>query len=252
MIKVLINGYYGQMGQVLSQEIKKDKEMKLVAGIDKDSSNNCDNLNVYNNIFNCSEDIDIIIDFSHPSSLPNLLKYGMEKNIPLVIGTTGLSNKDIEKIKAASKKIPIFHSANMSLGINVLISMVKNIAPILEDSFDIEIIEKHHNNKIDAPSGTAYMIADEINKELNNSKEYVFGRNTKTDKRKEKEIGIHAVRGGTIVGEHTVIFAGCDEVIEIKHSASSKKIFAQGAIKAAKFLYNQENGLYNMENLIKK
>ena len=252
MIKVLINGYYGQMGQVISQEIKKDTEMELVAGVDKNKSNNCEDFNIYNNIFDCNEDIDIIIDFSHPSSLPNLLKYSMEKNIPLVIGTTGFSNEDIEKIENTSKKIPIFYSANMSLGINVLVSIVKDIAPVLEDSFDIEIIEKHHNKKIDAPSGTAYMIADEINKELNNSKEYVFGRNTKTNKREKKEIGIHAIRGGTIVGEHSVMFAGCDEVIEIKHSASSKKIFAQGAIKAAKFLYNQENGLYNMENLIKK
>lgn len=250
MIKVLINGYHGQMGKVVSEEIKKDSEMELKAGVDKNALDTNSNFKIYNNIHHCNENIDIIIDFSHPSSLLNLLEYGIEKNIPIVMGTTGLSPDDIEKIKEASKIIPIFYSANMSLGINVLISMVKTIAPVLEDSFDIEIIEKHHNKKIDAPSGTAYMIANEINKELDNSKKYIYGRDTKTDKRKKDEIGIHAIRGGTIVGEHTVIFAGCDEVIEISHSASSKKIFAQGAIKAAKFLYNKESGLYNMEDLI--
>lgn len=252
MIKVLVNGYYGSMGQVLSEEIKKDSEMELVSGVDINAVSTCSDFNVYNSISDFNKPVDIIIDFSHPSSLPDLLKYGVEKSIPIVIGTTGLSDEDLEKIKVASKKLPIFHSANMSLGINALVSMVKNIAPILKDSFDIEIIEKHHNKKIDAPSGTAYMIADEINEKLENSKEYIYGRNTKTDERKENEIGIHAVRGGTIVGEHTVIFAGCDEVIEISHSASSKKIFAQGAIKAAKFVYNKQNGLYDMEDLIEK
>ena len=160
------------------------------------------------------------------------------------------SGDDMKNIKCASEKTPIFYSANMSLGINLLVLMAKNISPVLEDTFDIEIIEKHHNKKIDAPSGTAYMIANAINDKLNNSKEYVFDRHTKSTARNKNEIGIHAIRGGTIVGEHTVIYAGPDEVIEIKHSASSKKIFAQGAIKAAKFICSKENGLYSMEDLI--
>jgi len=249
MIKVLINGYCGTMGKVIANEIKAEDNMKAVAGVDKKAVNLQDDINVYNDIKDCKEKIDLIIDFSHPSSLPNLLEYGINKNIPIVMGTTGLSDEDLNSIKSASKKIPIFYSANMSLGINLLVSMVKKISPILNETFDIEIIEKHHNKKIDAPSGTAYMIANAINNQLDNSKEYVFDRHTKSQARNKNEIGIHAIRGGTIVGEHSVIYAGTDEVIEIKHSASSKKIFAQGAIKAAKFVYNKESGFYNMEDL---
>lgn len=250
MIKVLINGYCGTMGKVIANEIKAEENMKVVAGVDKKAVNMQDDINVYNDIKDCKEEIDLIIDFSHPNSLPSLLEYGINKNIPIVMGTTGLSDVDMNIIKDASEKIPIFYSANMSLGINLLVSIVKNISPILNDTFDIEIIEKHHNKKIDAPSGTAYMIANAINSELDNSKEYVFDRHTKSQARDKKEIGIHAIRGGTIVGEHSVIYAGTDEVIEIKHSAASKKIFAQGAIKAAKFVINKENCLYSMEDLI--
>lgn len=250
MINVLINGYWGAMGQVLAGEIDKTENMKVVAGVDRCVRDIQIEHKIYSNIFDCNDDIDVIIDFSHPNSLSNLLKYGTDKNIPLVIGTTGLSEDDINNINIASKNIPIFYSANMSLGVNTLISIVKSISPILEEGFDIEIVEKHHNKKVDAPSGTAYMIANSINQVLNNSKEYIFDRHTTTNTRDKKEIGIHSIRGGTIVGEHAVIFAGTDEIIEIKHSASSKKIFAQGAIKAAKFICNKENGLYNMENLI--
>ncbi len=250
MIKVLINGYCGTMGKVIANEIKAEENMKVVAGVDKKAVNMQDDINVYNDIKDCKEEIDLIIDFSHPNSLPSLLEYGINKNIPIVMGTTGLSDADMNIIKDASEKIPIFYSANMSLGINLLVSIVKNISPILNDTFDIEIIEKHHNKKIDAPSGTAYMIANAINSELDNSKEYVFDRHTKSQARDKKEIGIHAIRGGTIVGEHSGIYAGTDEVIEIKHSAASKKIFAQGAIKAAKFVINKVNCLYSMEDLI--
>lgn len=252
MIKVLINGYCGTMGQVLANEIKVEDNMKVIAGVDKNALNSQGDINVYNNIKDCKDEIDLIIDFSHPSSLLSLLEYGTENNIPIVMGTTGLSDEDMKNIKHASKKTPIFYSANMSLGINLLVSMVKNISPVLEDTFDIEIVEKHHNKKIDSPSGTAYMIANAINSGLNNSKEYVFDRHEKSQARDKNEIGIHAIRGGTIVGEHIVIYAGTDEVIEIKHSASSKKIFAQGAIKAARFVCSKENGLYNMKDLIAK
>lgn len=250
MIKAIINGCNGQMGQVLIKEIEKDSEMTVVAGIDRSLDKHKNYFPTFKDIFDCKEQADIIIDFSNPYYLPGLLDYGIEHNVALVIATTGFSAHDLNDIKEASKKIPIFYSANMSLGINVLISLVKKAAAILKDSFDIEIIEKHHNKKIDAPSGTAYMIANEINQSLNNSKEYVFGRYTKKDKRRDKEIGVHAVRGGTIVGEHEVIFAGQEEVLEIKHTAASKSIFAIGAINAGKFLASKSNGLYNMQNLV--
>lgn len=173
-----------------------------------------------------------------------------KNNTPIVIATTGLNIEDDKKIEDASKNIPIFKSANMSIGVNLLIDLVKKAALALQDNFDIEIIEKHHNKKVDAPSGTALMIADAINEELDNSMEYKYGREGKSAKREGNEIGIHAIRGGTIPGEHTVIFAGLDEIVEVKHTALSKNIFASGAVKAAKFIVNKENGLYKMENLM--
>ncbi|RKD32437.1 4-hydroxy-tetrahydrodipicolinate reductase [Thermohalobacter berrensis] len=250
MIKVIINGCNGKMGQVLSEQIEQCEDMKVVAGIDRSPDKFKNNYPVYKDIFEFREEADVIIDFSNPYYLPGLLDYGIEKKIPLVIATTGFSSKDIKDMEAASEKIPIFYSANMSLGINVLVNLVKKAANVLADSFDIEIIEKHHNKKIDAPSGTAYMIANKINEELDNSKEYVFGRYTKKDRRRKNEIGIHAVRGGTIVGEHSIIFAGSNEVIEIKHSAQSKKIFANGSIKAARFIIDKNKGLFDMEDLM--
>lgn len=251
MLKIAINGYLGAMGQVIHKEVINDSKMELVAGIDKSYNEKVEkDIKVYNNISELKENVDIIIDFSHPSSLEGLLDYCVEKNISLVIGTTGLENEHMEKIKKASEKIAIFYSANMSLGINLLLSLVAKTSKVLEDNFDIEIIEKHHNKKVDAPSGTAYMIADAINDALNNSKKYVYDRHSKSEKRTRNEIGIHSIRGGTIVGDHTAIFAGPDEVLEISHSASSKTVFAQGAIKASKFVSKKEKGLYNMEDLI--
>lgn len=250
MLKVLVHGCNGQMGQVLTKELKNDSETTIVAGIDRNPEKFANNFPVFRDIFECKENIDIVIDFSNPYYLPGLLDYCLENKIGVVIATTGLSHQDYRNMEEVSKKIPVFYSSNMSLGINVLINLVKKAAPILQESFDIEIIEKHHNKKIDSPSGTAYMIANEINNSLNDSKEYTFGRYTKKDKRQKNEIGIHAVRGGTIVGDHEVIFAGQDEIIEIKHTATSKSIFAIGAIKAAKFLIVKNNGLYNMQNLV--
>lgn len=251
MVKVAINGYLGAMGQVIAEEIKKDEEMSLVAGIDTEYiESDKNNITVYDHILDLKEDVDLIIDFSHPSSLDPMLKYAVDNNISLVVGTTGLEENDIEKINDASNKIAIFYSANMSLGVNLLLSLVKKSASVLGDNFDIEIIEKHHNKKIDAPSGTAYMIADSINETFNKSKNYVFNRQDKTEKRSKDEIGIHSIRGGTIVGEHTTIFAGPDEVIEISHNASSKRVFAQGALKAGKFISQKNNGFYNMDHLI--
>ncbi len=182
--------------------------------------------------------------------MPRLLEYAVAKRTGLVIATTGLTPNEVEHMQKVAEKIPIFYSANMSLGINLLKDLVKKVAPVLDDSFDIEIIEKHHNKKIDAPSGTAYLIADAINEELDHSKEYVCGRETRTERRSKNEIGIHAIRGGTIPGEHSVIFAGPDEIIEIKHTALSKRIFALGAIKAAKYIQTKDHGFYTMNDLL--
>lgn len=249
-MKVIINGCNGAMGQVLSRIIDNEDDIEILAGIDRNPERYNNNYPVYSEIFSCREKAEVIIDFSSPNSLKSLLEYGVEKRIPLVIATTGLSEENIESIVEASKIIPIFQSSNTSLGVNTLINLVKKAAMVLEESFDIEIIEKHHNKKVDAPSGTAYMIANAINGKLGNSKEFIYGREGNKDARRKNHIGIHAVRGGTIPGEHTVIFAGEDEVIEIKHTAFSKDIFAAGAVKAARYIIKQEKGLYNMDNLI--
>ncbi len=252
MIKVVINGYLGQMGQVISKQILDRDDMELVGGIDRNASSHKEGIDVYNNILDFDNKCDVIIDFSHPSSLDDLLEYAVLNNTSLVIGTTGYGDDEINKLKKSAEKIPIFYSANMSLGVNLMLSLVSKAASVLDEDFDIEVIEKHHNKKVDAPSGTAYMIANEINKVFDNNKLYTFGRHTKTNRRSSNEIGIHAVRGGTIVGEHTVLFAGLDEVIEVKHSASSKNVFAKGALTAAKFIVDKNNGLYNMNDIINK
>ncbi len=251
MIKAAINGYLGHMGQVIERLILENDNIELVAGIDEKSYSYKGELKVYENIFELKDKCDVIIDFSHPSSLESLVKYCTSNKIPLVIGTTGYGEKEIDLLSKGSKEIPIFYTANMSLGVNLLLDLVSKAAILLKDDFDIEIIEKHHNKKIDAPSGTAYLIADTINKELENSMDYVFDRHLSHKKRSNNEIGIHSIRGGTIVGEHSVIFSGLDEVIEIKHSAGSKQIFAQGALRAVDFIIGKEPGLYNMRNLIK-
>lgn len=250
MIKVIVNGCNGAMGQVLSQQLLQDKETTLVAGIDRSPSKLENPYPVHEDIFEFDGEVDVIIDFSKPGSLPKLIEFGVQKNVPLVIATTGFSAEDMELINKASEKIPVFYSANMSLGVNTLITMVRKAASILGGSFDIEIVEKHHNKKVDAPSGTAHMIANNINDELNNSMNYVFGREGNESKRTSNEIGIHAVRGGTIFGEHTVIFAGEDETIEVKHTALSKKIFANGSINAAKYIVNKDKGLYGTKDLL--
>ncbi len=250
MMKVLISGCNGAMGQVLTKVIEEIQDMETVAGIDINPDRNNNNYPVYSKISSFKEKADVIIDFSNPNCIDLLLDYGIKTKTPLVIATTGITNENAEAIKMASEKIPIFQSANMSLGINVLINLVRKAATIFNESYDIEIIEKHHNKKIDSPSGTAYMIANAINEEFNNSKEFAFGREGTNERRTKNEIGIHAVRGGTIPGEHTVIYAGMDEIIEIKHTALSKKIFAQGAIEAARYIIGKDTGLYNMNDLI--
>lgn len=250
MINILLSGCNGKMGQVISKLVSDSEDMQIAAGCDINTTQ-LGNYPVYSNINEVKESVDVIIDFSNPNALNSLLEYSTSKKIPIVIATTGLSNENIKAIKEASKKVPVFFSANMSLGVNLLIDLVKKAAKVLENNFDIEIIEKHHNQKIDAPSGTALTIADAINEVLEDKKEYIYDRHSRRKKRSKKEIGIHAVRGGTIVGEHSVIFAGNDEIIEINHKAMSKEIFGVGALRAAKFIHDKAPGLYGMNDIIK-
>ena len=246
MLKIIINGYSGSMGKVLTKCANEDSELEIVCGASKDDLDVP--FKTYHKMSEVEESTDVIIDFSHHSTIDDTLSYAIKTKTPLVIATTGFNDEELEKIKKASNIIPIFHSSNMSLGVNVLVKLVKEAAKSL-NGFDIEIIEKHHNKKLDAPSGTAVMIANGVKEVLPDS-EYIYGRHGRSDKRSSNEIGIHAIRGGTIVGEHTTIFAGHDEVVEIKHSAQSKDIFAKGAIAAAKFLVKQEAGYYNMNNML--
>ena len=247
MLRVIVNGYSGAMGKVLTKCIDEDNELELVCASSKDSLDNV-SFKTYTKIIDIEESADVIIDFSHHSAIYDVLTYATKTKTPLVIATTGFNDEELKRIEEASSIIPIFHSSNMSLGVNVLVKLVKEAAKAL-NGFDIEIIEKHHNKKLDSPSGTAVMIANGI-KEVLPEDEFIYGRYGRCEKRKPTEIGIHAIRGGTIVGEHTTIFAGHDEVVEIKHTAQSKDIFAKGAIAAAKFLVNQEAGYYNMNNML--
>ena len=246
MLRVIINGYSGSMGKVLTKCVNEDSELQLVCGVSKDDLDVP--FKTYHKMSDVEESADVIIDFSHHSTIDDVLGYATKTKTPLVIATTGFNEDELGKIKEASSTIPIFHSSNMSLGVNVLVKLVKEAAKAL-NGFDIEIIEKHHNKKLDAPSGTAVMIANGI-KEVLPDTECIYGRYGRSEKRSSNEVGIHAIRGGTIVGEHTAIFAGHDEVVEIKHTAQSKDIFAKGAIAAAKFLVNQKAGYYNMNNIL--
>ncbi len=249
MIKIALVGANGKMGQVISRMAAESEEVKIVCGIDINTQKNFD-YPVYESFDNATEEIDVIIDFSHPNSLLGTLSYATNHEKPAVIATTGLTDENKECLNAASKKIPIFFSANMSLGVNLIIELAKKATQILK-GFDIEIIEKHHNQKLDAPSGTALAIADAINESLVEPSEYIYDRHSSRKKRSKNEIGMHAVRGGTIVGEHDVLFAGCDEIIEIKHTATSREIFASGALSAAIFMYGKKRGMYSMSDLIK-
>jgi len=247
MINILLNGCCGKMGKIVTQASTNFPNIKICAGVDRFKTNM--NYPVYENIFECKEKIDVILDFSRPDSLESLLTYSKDKNIPLVLCTTGYSAEQLSKIDEYSKLIPIFRSANMSLGINVVNNILKKITNLLYNNFDIEIIEKHHNQKVDAPSGTALLLADTIKSSISEETNYVYGREGNS-KRNHKDIGIHAVRGGSIVGEHEVIFAGQGEIIEIKHTALSREVFAIGALKACEFMYGKEKGLYSMDDVI--
>lgn len=247
MLRVIISGYSGSMGKVLTKCVNEDSELEIVCGVSRDEIDVP--FKTYNKMSEVEENADVIIDFSHHSTIDDVLGYATKTKTPLVIATTGFNEEELNRIEDASKIIPIFHSSNMSLGVNVLVKLVKEAAKAL-NGFDIEIIEKHHNKKLDSPSGTAVMIANGVKEVLPDS-EFIYGRHGRSDKRNTTEVGIHAIRGGTIVGEHTTIFAGHDEIVEIKHTAQSKDIFAQGSIAAAKFLVKQEPGYYNMNDMLK-
>ncbi len=253
MTGIILSGCNGKMGKAVTKSVAEAEGIEIVGGIDI-FSENLSGYPVFSSPAGISDNItkkaDVIIDFSNPSALAGLLEYAVKNSIPAVISTTGLNDAQINLIKDASQKIPVFFSANMSLGVNLVCELAKKAASVLGDSFDIEIIEMHHNQKIDAPSGTALMIADSIKEELDESTRYEYDRHSKREKRTKNEIGIHAVRGGTITGEHQVIFAGLDEIITISHSARSKELFATGAISAAKFICGKPASLYKMSDMI--
>lgn len=249
MIQIILSGCNGKMGRVISSIAAHSPDCEIVCGIDMNTAVT-NTYPVYSHIGAFQGHADVLIDFSHPSMLESLLEYACKTGTPAVIATTGLTAAQIEALHQASKQVAIFFSANMSLGVNLLMDLVTRAAKILEENFDIEIIEKHHNQKIDAPSGTALAIADAISGALSAPPEYVYDRHSVRKKRGKQEIGMHAVRGGTIVGEHTVLFAGQDECIEIKHQAASKEVFAVGAVRAAKFLCQKQPGMYNMQDLV--
>lgn len=248
MIKTILCGASGKMGGFITSCAEEDSELQIVAGVDR--INNGQKYPIFSKFSDINVEADVIIDFSTPALLDDLLNFATDKKIPVVIATTGYSDAQIEKIKNTSKIIPIFFTFNMSIGVNLLCSLAKKAASVLGEGFDIEIIEKHHNQKIDAPSGTAIMLANAINEEFDDRLNYEYDRHSKRAKRTKNEIGIHSVRGGTIVGEHDVIFAGHDEVITLSHSAGSKEVFAVGAIRAARFIADKAAGLYDMNSIM--
>ena len=249
MTNIILCGCNGKMGHVVAQAVDKNENCAIVGGIDAFGTNNYE-FPTFTGFTQLDADADVIIDFSNPACLDSLLDYALRNKIPSVICTTGYSKEQVEKINKASEKIAVFYSGNMSLGVNLLIELSKQAAKVLGSDFDIEIIEKHHNLKVDAPSGTALMIADGISSELKKEPQYIYDRHSYRKKRSDNEIGIHAVRGGTIVGEHEVIFAGHDELVTITHQAQSKELFATGAVNAAVYLKDKPAGMYNMSMML--
>lgn len=252
MVRIIMHGCNGHMGQVISGLVEKDAEAEIVAGIDvADQGKN--SYPVFPDIEVCNVEADVIIDFSSAKAVDKLLDYSAKREIPAVVCTTGLSEEQLAHLEETSKKVAILKSANMSLGINTLLKLIQDAAKVLAKAgFDMEIVEKHHNLKVDAPSGTALTLADSLNEAMDGEYHYVYDRSQRREQRDSKEIGIFAVRGGTIVGEHEVIFAGPDEVIEFKHTAYSKAVFGKGAVEAAKFLAGKPAGKYDMSDVINK
>lgn len=249
MTGIAICGANGKMGKTIYNCISAREDCKIIAGIDINTEQYAD-FPIFDSPSKLPEKPDVIIDYSNPASLDGLLEYCLSTGTPIVLATTGYSDEQINKIKSAAEQIPVFFTFNMSLGINLLVQLAKKAASVLGDQFDIEIVEKHHNQKIDAPSGTAIMLANAVNETLDNKYHYVYDRHSQRKKRDKNEIGMHAIRGGTIVGEHDVIFAGHDEVITLSHSAASKSVFAEGSINAAIYLSDKPAGLYDMSSLV--
>lgn len=250
MTRIIMHGCNGKMGQVITDICKADESVEIVAGIDV-IDNKENGYPVYTDIEACDVEADVIVDFAAAVAVDKLLKFAEERNVPVVLCTTGLSPEQLSKVSQVSEKVAILKSANMSLGINTIMKLIKDAIGVFGPAgYDVEIVEKHHNLKVDAPSGTALALADSINEASNNQYEYIYDRSQTRNKRDKKELGISAVRGGTIVGEHEVIFAGIDEVIEIKHTAYSKSVFAKGAVEAAKYLAGKPAGMYNMSDVI--
>ena len=250
MVKIIMKGCNGKMGQVITDLVREDEDAVIVAGIDQ-VDNRDNGYPVYQNLKECDIEADVLIDFSSVHGIDELLDEAIKRKLPIVLCTTGFSTEQLQLIEESSKKVAILRSANMSVGINTIMKILNSVSQVLADAnFDIEIVERHHNQKVDAPSGTALALAEVIQEALTEDYKYVYDRSQIREKRTKKEIGLSAVRGGTIVGEHEVIFAGTDEVIEIKHTAYSKAIFAKGAVQAAKYLAGKKPGMYNMSHVI--
>ena len=250
MVKIMMHGCNGVMGQVISKIVEETEGAVMACGVDRVDDGHND-YPVFTDINACDVEVDAIIDFSAAPAVDGLLDFAVERQIPVVLCTTGLSDEQLERVHEASKKTAVLRSANMSLGVNTLFKVLKSMTKLLADAgFDIDIVEKHHRRKLDAPSGTAIALAEAVNEPLNNEYEFVYDRSQRREQRPKKEIGISAVRGGTIVGEHEIIFAGQDEVIELKHTAYSRAIFGKGAVSAALYLAGQEAGMYDMSDVI--
>ena len=249
MTRIILSGANGKMGKTIQSVVAGRENCEIVAGVDLNTQS--DNFPIYDSIDKVQEQADVVIDFTNPVLIDGLLDYSKKTSTPLVIGTTGFNDNQKKQIEKASEESAVFFTYNMSLGINLLANLAKKAADILGKDFDIEIVEKHHNQKIDAPSGTALMLADAVCEEFDEPLKYEYDRHSKREKRSKNEIGMHSVRGGTIVGEHEIIFAGRDEIITLSHSARSKEIFAVGAVNAAEFMKDKSCGMYSMKDLIK-
>ncbi len=250
MVKVIISGILGSMGTRVQEACFNDSNIEIVAGIDR-REGLLNNIPLYASLSDCKVKADVLIDFSNPALTDSIADYCAQTNTPLVLCTTGQDARQLACIEELSTRVPVFKSANMSMGIALLCSLAKKASLFLGDGFDVEILEKHHNKKLDAPSGTALLLADAVNSVNGQKYDYIYDRHNKKAPRESSEIGISSIRGGTIVGEHEVIFAGNDEVITLSHSAASKQVFATGAVNAAKFIVRQKPGLYDMESMVR-
>ena len=250
MTKMIMHGCNGRMGHMIVDLVKEDANIEVVAGVDAFGESSYD-FPVFKSLADCDVEADVIVDFSSAAVVDGLLEHCVSKKVPVVLCSTGLSPEQLDKVKEASKSVAVLKSANMSYGVNVLLKVLKEVSPLFaEAGFDIEIVEKHHNQKLDAPSGTAIALADAINDAFDEKYDYVYDRSSRREKRPKKEIGISAVRGGTIVGDHDVIFAGLDEVVTFSHRAYSRAVFGKGAIEAAKFLAGKAAGMYDMADVL--